>query len=81
MLIKYKCKETFYLRKYDNNLKVIEGEYFPVVKGSYWLEDTERQDFLAKKYNTVLLGSIDINEKQWIDIKRTALKRFFEHLN
>lgn len=80
MLIEYKCKETLYLEKCDDN-GMLTGKQFAVVKGSRWQEDTKYKYRICGGSETVRLDRIAPKKKDWIEITRDTLEQYFERLN
>ena len=80
MLIEYKCKETLYLEKCDDN-GMLTGKQFAVVEGSRWQEDTKYKYRICGGPETVRLDRIAPKKKDWIEITRDTLEQYFERLN
>lgn len=77
MLRKYKCKETFYLEKCDDN-GMLTDRQFAVIKGSRWQEDTEYKYRICGGPDTVRLDRIAPKKKDWIEITKEMLDQYFE---
>ena len=75
MIKRYKCKETFYLEKCDDDDFLI-GETFVVAKGGEWQEDTEDKYRLFGGPDTARLEKVNAND--WIEITREMLEQYFE---
>ena len=80
MLIEYKCKETIYLEKCDDNGMLMDKQ-FSVIKGSRWQEDTEYKYRICGSPDTVRLDRIAPKRKDWIEITKDTLEQYFECLN
>lgn len=80
MLKEYKCKETFYLEKCDEN-GMLTDKQFAIVKGSRWEEDTENKYRICGGSDTVHLERIAPKQKQWIEITKETLEQFFKQVN
>lgn len=76
----YKCKETLYLEKCDDN-GMLTDKQFAVVKGSLWQEDTENKYRICGGPDTVRLDRIAPKRRDWIEITRDMLEKYFELLN
>lgn len=76
MLIYYKCKETIYLEKCDDN-GMLTDKQFAIVKGSTWEEDTENKYRMCGSPDTVHLTRIAKKHHDWIEITRETLNEFF----
>lgn len=80
MLNEYKCKETFYLEKCDED-GLLTDKQFAVVRGSRWQEDTECKYRLCGGPETIRLERISPKKSDWIEILRETLNRFFDKQN
>ena len=77
MLREYKCKETLYLEKCDEN-GMLTGKQFAVGKGSRWQEDTECKRRICGGPDTVRLDRIAPKRTDWIEITEETLEQYFE---
>lgn len=80
MIREYKCKETFYLEKCDDN-GMLTDKQMAVTKGSIWQEDTEDKYRLCGGADTVRLDRIAPKTTQWIEIVKETLEQFFDEIN
>lgn len=80
MIRKYKCKETFYIEKHDEDGRST-GKMMAVVKGSKWQEDTDNKYRICGGDETVRLDRLALKKKQWIEVLRETFERYFELVN
>lgn len=80
MLREYKCKETIYLEKCDDN-GMMTDKQFAVVKGSRWQEDTECKYRICGGPDTIRLDRIAPKKTDWIEISRETLEQYFEFVD
>lgn len=77
---KYKCKETFYLDRYDDNGFVMDKK-IAVAKGSVWEEDAESEYRFLGNENTVRLERIGTKQYRWIEVEQETIDEYFEAVN
>lgn len=77
MIKTYKCKETFYLEKCDDD-GMLTDKQISIVKGSRWQEDTDYKYRICGGPDTIRLDRIASKTSQWIEITKETLEQFFE---
>lgn len=71
----YRCKEEFYVEKYDENGNLLENEGMLIVEGGYWLSDESGSTIIGGE---VHLDSLD--GKSWLELTKETLNERFEEV-
>lgn len=74
----YKCKETFYVEKYDDDGFTTDKQ-MAIVKGSKWEYDEESQDMIIGNYKKdIHLERIAPKTRMWLEVTKETLNKYFE---
>ena len=77
MMKKYRCKETFYIDKYDEDGFWMEKQ-MAVVKGSKWQRVINDKNRICGNRSTLKLERFALKKLQWIEITEETLEGYFE---
>lgn len=74
----YKCKETFYVDKYDED-GFYTNEQIVIEKGSKWECDEEDKSMMIGNYNEHIHLERDKSKGyEWIEISKELFEEYFE---